>query len=349
VPGMRLGLLFEYPQGDGGEGFERAVRLGLAEAAIDSAGVEVVRHETLGLPGGSIANVVAGWDALVADGVDLILGPSISDNCLAARDCADRTRVPAINYSGGERTRSEWMFHYQIGSLEDEPPLLVARMVERGFASAVVIHDASVVGERYREVFSWAATDAGIAIRAHAAIDPLETDVRTTVDHLLATEPDGFVYLGLGATSHAVATAINDSAVNTTGRAVPVLANSALMFGYVRPDWRADWASWEYIDTIADDNAMRAALNALDAAAAAGPMGCAAFDMGRLVGLAMHRADRLDAAGLRDALERVKQIPASSGYAGTLMGFGVWDHAALKGPFLVLRAWRDGKTVQVDR
>ena len=30
------------------------------------------------------------------------------------------------------------------------------------------------------------------------------------------------------------------------------------------------------------------------------------------------------------------------------MGFGVWDHAALKGEYLVLREWRDGKTVQVD-
>ena len=45
----------------------------------------------------------------------------------------------------------------------------------------------------------------------------------------------------------------------------------------------------------------------------------------------------------------MKQLPAASGSAGTLMGFGVWDHAALKGPFLVLRAWRDGRTVQLAR
>jgi hypothetical protein len=28
------------------------------------------------------------------------------------------------------------------------------------------------------------------------------------------------------------------------------------------------------------------------------------------------------------------------------MGFGQWDRGALKGPYLVLREWRDGKTVQ---
>jgi hypothetical protein len=30
------------------------------------------------------------------------------------------------------------------------------------------------------------------------------------------------------------------------------------------------------------------------------------------------------------------------------MGFGVYDHAALKGGYLVLREWRDGETVQVE-
>jgi len=67
------------------------------------------------------------------------------------------------------------------------------------------------------------------------------------------------------------------------------------------------------------------------------------------VGAAAHRADRIDPAGLREGLERVKQLPATSGYNGTLMGFGVHDRGALKGQFLVLRAWRDGRTVQVPR
>jgi len=119
------------------------------------------------------------------------------------------------------------------------------------------------------------------------------------------------------------------------------------MFGYARPDWRDAWRGWEYLDTLADDNRVRAALAARDRRAAAGPIGCAAYDLGRLVGEAAARADRVDRAGLRDGLERVKQLPAASGRDGTLMGFGVWDHAALKGEYLVLRGWRDGHSVQV--
>ena len=75
----------------------------------------------------------------------------------------------------------------------------------------------------------------------------------------------------------------------------------------------------------------------------------AAYDIGRLVGEGLARAVHLTGPGVKDGLEQVKRLPAASGYEGTLMGFGPWDHAALKGEYLVLREWRDGKTVQVGR
>ena len=341
---MHIGLLFDFPQTDGGDSLVHALGLGLTTSGMGLDTVRFTRRETLGHPMGRVEDVVAGFDDLVAAGVDLIIGPSISDNCLAPRDAADRAEVPAINYSGGERTRSDWMFHYQVGSLEEEPPLLVARMRERAMTRCVVIHDASVVGHRYREVFEWSTTDAGIDLAVAVAIDPLATKLDAVITELWAHAPDVVVYLGLGASSHAVATAIIDS-----GWEVPVLANSALMFGYIRPEWREAWANWEYVDTIADDNRVRGALAALEPRTAASPIGCCAYDLGRLVGTAARRADRIDPAGLREGLERVKQLPAASGYDGTLMGFGVHDRGALKGQFLVLRAWRDGTTVQVSR
>jgi hypothetical protein len=69
--------------------------------------------------------------------------------------------------------------------------------------------------------------------------------------------------------------------------------------------------------------------------------------MGRLVGEAIARCDHLTREGLKEGLERVKLLPATTGYEGTTMGFGVWEHAALKGRYLVFREWKDGKTVQV--
>jgi len=342
---IRIGLLFDFPQADGGASFEEAVRLGLDEIAAAGRLDRDVEFETRlarGLPLGTERDVVTAFAELDDAGVLLILGPSISDNGLIARPLADAAGIPSINYTGGERTRSEFMFHYQIGSLEEEPPLLARRLAQRGLRSAAVIRDQSPVGLGYAEAFEAARALEGIETTGVAAISPLSDDVRPVVTRLRQTEPDALVYLGLGVASRAVAVALAD-----LSWPVPVVANSSLMFGYARPDWRDGWAGWEYLDGVADDNRMRARLGEKSRRAAGGPIGCAAYDMGRLVGEAIARAGHLTRAGLKEGLERVKQLPATSGVDGTTMGFGTYDHAALKGRYLVLREWRDGKTVQV--
>jgi branched-chain amino acid transport system substrate-binding protein len=341
-----VGLLFDFPQADGGASFEDTVHLGLDEVAgagrIDRP-VELVHRHTRGLPLGTEHEVVQAFRELDDAGVLLILGPSISDNGLIVRPLADAARLPCINYTGGEQTRGEYMFHYQVGSLEEEPAVLAGRLARRGLRRAAVIHDHSPVGSRYAECFDDARAGLGLETTGSAAISPLSEDVTGVVARLREGAPDALVYLGLGVSSRAVALALAE-----LGWSVPVVANSALMFGYARPEWRDGWAGWEYLDGVADDNEQRRRLRARSKQAAAGPLGCAAYDMGRLVGEAVARAHHLTRAGLKEGLERVKQLPATSGREGTTMGFGTYDHAALKGRYLVLREWRDGRTVQVD-
>jgi len=178
-------------------------------------------------------------------------------------------------------------------------------------------------------------------VSARAVINPLATEATDLVARLEASKPDGLVYLGLGVAARTVALG-----VEALEWKVPVVANSALMFGYAQRDWRAGWEGWVYVDTVSDTNPMRAQLRELSRATAAGPVGVAGYDIGRLLGEAIARSDHLTRGGIRDGLERVKRLSASSGHDGTTMGFGVWDRGALKGPYLVLRQWRDGKTVQ---
>ncbi|MFM8238654.1 MAG: ABC transporter substrate-binding protein [Actinomycetota bacterium] len=338
---IRIGLLYDYPQAD--DLFVRTLRFGIAESAdrIDRE-VELVERPARGLPGGSEAEIVRTVTALIADDVLAIVGPSISDNALIAAPLCDAARLPAINYSGGERTRSEWMFHYPVGSLEEEPLLIAERLAARGLRRVAVTYDRSPVGRRYAECFEAARARLGLEVTATAGLAPLTEDAGAEVERLRAGAPDALVSLGLGVASHAVAVARR-----ALDWAVPVVANSALMFGYARPDWREDFAGWEYVDTVADDNRMRARLAKHDRRAAGGPIGCAAYDIGRLLGEAIARCDHLTRAGLADALRSVKRLPAASGREGTRMGFGVRDHAALKGEYLVLRTWRDGRTEEV--
>jgi len=335
-----LGLLYDFPQHDGGDSFAKAVQLGLDTVALDRP-VEFVRELAAGLPSGTAFDVEQKFAALDRRGVLAIVGPSISDNGIVVRDLADRAGLPCINYTGGAITRSEFMFHYQVGSLEEEPHVLADHLASRGIQRVAVVHDRSPVGTQYAHWFEFARATVGIEVTANAVIEPLATEATGLVERLEASKPDGLVYLGLGVAARTVSLA-----VQALEWRVPVVANSALMFGYAQREWRDAWNGWVYVDTVSDDNATRTALQERDRATAAGPVGVAGYDIGRLLGEALVRGDHLTREGVRDGLERVKRLPASSGYDGTTMGFGQWDRGALKGEYLVLREWRDGKTVE---
>src|SRR5262245_64711510 len=128
---LRIGLLYDFPQQ--GDLFPRALRMGLDEVAerLDRD-IELIERQSRGLPSGSEAEVVRAFDELDDEDVVAIVGPSISDNALIVAPLCDAARIPALNYSGGERTRSQWMFHYQIGSLEEEPRVIDLRTAARG-------------------------------------------------------------------------------------------------------------------------------------------------------------------------------------------------------------------------
>jgi branched-chain amino acid transport system substrate-binding protein len=341
-----IGVIYDFPQADGGASVEEAIHLGLAEVSASGRldrPFELVARQARGLPGGTAHDVETTYGELVDRGVLAVVGPSISDNGLIVGPLADAARVPTINYTGGEHTRSEFMFHYQVGSLQEEPVVLVEYLARRGISSVAAIYDNSPVGRGYAESLSDACAAAGIDITGSAAIAPLSEDVSPTIRRLRAGHPESLVYLGLGVAARAVALA-----VEAEGWVLPIVANSSLMFGYTRRDWRAGWEGWVYVDGMSDENAARARLAQLAPKTARGPVGVAAYDIGRLLAEGVARSAHLTRTGLKEGLERVKRMPAATGMDGTIMGFGHWDHGALKGRYLVLRSWRDGKSVQVE-
>jgi len=341
-----IGVIYDFPQADGGASVEEALYLGMAEVAstgrIDRP-FELVARQARGLPAGTAHDVEKTYAELVDTGVLAVVGPSISDNGLIIGPLADAAGVPTINYTGGEHTRGESMFHYQVGSLQEEPVVLVEYLARRGISSLAAVYDNSPVGRGYAESLSEACAAAGIDITGSAAIAPLAEDVSPTIRRLRAGDPESLVYLGLGVAARAVALAVEDERW-----LLPIVANSSLMFGYTRRDWRAGWEGWVYVDGVSDENSARARLATLAPKTARGPVGVAAYDIGRLLAEGVARSAHLTRTGLKAGLERIKRIPAATGMEGTTMGFGHWDHGALKGRFLVLRSWRDGKSVQVE-
>ncbi|HLX87337.1 MAG TPA: ABC transporter substrate-binding protein, partial [Acidimicrobiales bacterium] len=265
-----VGVLYDFPQGDGGALFEDALRLGLDAGRGPDRPVELVACHARGLPGGTAHEMEQAFHELADAGVLAVMGPSISDNALVVRPLTDSRRVPTINYSGGERTRGEWMFHYQVGSLDEEPVVLAAHLAARGATTVALAHDHSAVGRGYATAFAEACASSGVELVASSPVSPLAEDLSPVVRRLRSADPQFVTYLGLGVAARALALALESEKWD-----VPVVANSALMFGYQRRDWRAGWEEWVYVDTVSDGNVARSALREVSRRSAAGPIGVA--------------------------------------------------------------------------
>ena len=167
-----IGVLYDFPQGDGGATFEEALRLGLAEAGArdGSTGPSNSSPPRPRSAGGTAHEIETAFGELVESGVLAVVGPSISDNGLIVGPLADAAGVPTINSTGGEKSRGEYMFHYQVGSLQEEPVVLVEYLARHGIRSVAAAYDNSPVGRGYAESLAEACATAGIDITGSAAV-----------------------------------------------------------------------------------------------------------------------------------------------------------------------------------
>ncbi|MDB5724887.1 MAG: amino acid transporter substrate-binding protein, partial [Novosphingobium sp.] len=175
-----------------------------------------------------------------------------------------------------------------------------------------------------------------------ATLSPLQEDATAEVERLIAQSPDGFVYLGLGISAPAAARALT-----ATGWGGPRIMNTAGIRGY-HGNFAQHVDGWAYIDMFSDTNrtlaAQREKLGLPFSQSLAVAKG---HDLGRLVAEAIARAPEVTREGLKQGLELIKWLPAAEGADGTILCFGIQDRGALHGRYLVVRQWRDGKTVEL--
>lgn len=304
--------------------------------------VEYVHTCGLGLPAGSAAAVEAAFMELVRQDALVIVGPAIGDNALAATPWVEREKVPTINWAGAERARGDWMFHLQVGSHEDESLLIARHLHALGVTRAGVVYDQSPIGTQHLKFLEEEARVLGLVIAPPQAISPLCEDAGEAAGSVLAENPDGFVYLGLGLSAPAVARSLS-----ARGFAGPRIMNTAGIRGH-SPDFAAAIDGWRYVDMFSDGNRTLQRLRQEYSLAPAQLFrGVTGYDMGRLVAEGLARAPEPTRAGVRQGLEQVKWLPAAEGEEGTTLGFGVYDRAALHGRYLVLRQWHGGVSRQV--
>jgi ABC-type branched-subunit amino acid transport system substrate-binding protein len=271
----------------------------------------------------------------------MIVGPAIGDDALVATPLADRYGIPTINWAGTERGRSDYMFHLQVGSHEDESIVLARHVLAGGAGRVGVVFDRSPIGRRYFSFLQAEADVLGLTVAAAAGISPLAEEAGAETAAVLDRDIDGLIYLGLGLAAPAVA-----RAATARGWQGPRAMNTAGMRGY-SPDFAEAVDGWTYVDMHSDGNLTLASLRQrmnLTAESGSGP--AYGYDIGRLVAEGLARAPERTRDGMREGLEQVKWLPAAEGYEGTTLGFGHFDRGALHGRYLVLRDWRGGASVE---
>jgi branched-chain amino acid transport system substrate-binding protein len=340
-----IGVLVDTASGpsDNGSGVERMLRLAVDSVRADGRldrDVEYVQAYGLGLPNGTAVAIERAYAELEAQGVLAIVGPAIGDNALVATPLADRYEVPTINWAGTERARSDWMFHLQVGSHEDEPILLARHLVSMGAHRVGVVYDRSPIGRRYFAFFQEECEVLGVQVVTAMSVAPMVEDAAREGQALKEASIDAIVYLGLGLAVPAVVAAIS-------GIDVPRLMNTAGLRGY-SPEFGRQIDGWIYIDMVDDGNQVLAALGRRLGDDRRGGFGEAmGFDLGQLLAEGLARATELTRGGVREGLEKVKWIPAAEGEDGTMLSFGHYDRGALHGRYMVLRQWQDGVSVQL--
>jgi ABC-type branched-subunit amino acid transport system substrate-binding protein len=324
--------------------FDEAYESGEVDRPID-----LIVSRGRGLPHGTAKAVCDAWRELADAGVLVIIGPGITDNCIAVVPLFESRRIPTINFPGTTLSRGQYGFHYQIGSLYDDGPLIARAMARRDLGSVAVIRDRSPIGAEFFEYFEEECERSGLTIVKDVKCSPVATDMTTEARDAAASKPDALVYLGFGAVLLDLSRALT-----ALGWDPPRFTTSAGMHFHSKPDdERREMSGWVYVDQVDEQNtALSGLLDRFEARHGRRPFDVLTggmYDMATLAVLGIRNAPVHTPEGVTSGLERINQEPAVLGGARTVQGFGPWERTALKGPdYLFLREMRGVESLRYD-
>jgi len=343
---IKLGYLMDfrlppfYPQEmrhDFARPFELVFNEGLEQRLIDRR-VEIVYREVEGLPKGTVKAVIDAYGELVDEGCLVIFGPSITDNAVPTREAIEqRFRVPAVSVTGTDDWLGEWTFSFPQGSLTDEPIFWVDLLAKGGHQEIGVLVEQSLVGESYLKSFHAACRGTDIRIVAQERIAQTAQDVGAAIRKVHEAKPSALVHCGFGFGILHV-----NSALEALGWDPPRFTSTAFQNAWINPVlWKA-FLGWTGIDQYDEGNLVgQRFLDQYEGAYARRPQYCVPVvnrDIATTLLRAFADAHPLSPRGVKEALERVKMLPAASGAPGTRVSFGKWTRRAWMGAgYLVAR------------
>jgi ABC-type branched-subunit amino acid transport system substrate-binding protein len=343
VTPARIGLLIDYLDPNGGYDENILPTLQLVadefyESGLLERPVEFIIRAVDGLPNGTFRAVRNAFHELVDDGALVIFGPWVSENGVALRPYVEEVaEVACITMGASESMLGEWVFGLPAGSMEEEPIIMATVAALDGCRSVGIAFEDSLIGHEYLRTTRVACKDAGLRITGEVPIPQVEAEKREAMEILAADKPDAILHVGFGLGIPGM----ND-ALEAIDWMPPRYTTTAFEFAATNSWWRKQLAGWIGLDQYDERNETgEAFLDKFEARhghrpAYFFPVYC--YDVGRLMMLAIAGARPLTGPGVKDALERIKMVPAASGAPGTRLRFGRYiRHGWMGTEFLVAR------------
>lgn len=334
---VRMGILVDVPNfGSSLEGvilptFELAIDEYRAAGIIDRP-IEIVVRVVHGLSKGSFRNVRDAFHELVEEGCLIIYGPMITENGTPLAPYVEKlAEVPIVSMAGTERMLGDWVFQLNNGSMADESQIIASVMAMDGHRRIALSMDATrssggvtnmrnMLGQEYLQYARLAAQDVGLEIIAEVPI-PIDEEKRVeTLRDLASRKPDAIYHLGLGQGMLNMKPALEQ-----VGWMPPRYTQTSFM-ATASPEVRQKLAGWIGLEQYDERNPTgQAFLDRFEARYGHRPQNYVsvyAYDMARVMLRGIAGAQPLTGYGVRDALERIKMMPAACGAPGTRIKFG---------------------------
>jgi len=343
---IKLGYLFDFklPEAYPKESredlvlpFELVFEQGLEQRVIDRP-VQIVFREVEGLPKGTIKAVIDAFGDLVEQGCLAVFGPHITDNCVPTREVIEqRFKVPAIAVTGSDDWLGEWTFSLPQGSMTDEPIFWADLLVKGGHKNVGVLIEQSLVGESYIRNFRKACAARHIRIVAEEWIPQTAQNITEHVRKLLDAKADSLVHCGFGFgllhVNHVLA---------ELGWDPPRFLGTAFQNAWINQVVWDAVVGWTGVDQYDEGNPVgQRFLDQYEEAYGRRPEYCVPVvnhDIATVLLRAFGDATPLTPRGVKEALERVKMVPAAAGAPGTRLSFGKWTRRGWMGAgYLVAR------------
>ena len=343
---IKLGYLMDfrlpdnYPQemrDDLTRSFQLVFDEGLAQGVIDRP-VEIVFREVEGLPKGTVKAVIDAYGDLVDEGCLAVFGPAITDNVVPTKEAIEeRFHVPAISVTGSEEWLGEWTFALSMGSMTDEPIFWADLLAKGGHTEVGVLAEQSLVGQSYLANLRDACARRGIRIVAEASIPQTAQDVGAAVRKLHEAKAQALVHVGFG-----FGIVFVNPALRELDWDPPRFLGTAFQNAWINPVMWDAILGWVGLDQYDEANLVgQAFLDRFAEVYGRRPEYCVPVVNRDLATVLLHAfagARPLSPRGVKEALERVKMLPAASGAPGTRLSFGNWTRRGWVGAgYLVAR------------